>query len=395
MFPALFTSEVLLKDLSTTWTPAAGAPVRPRCDRCSPRTRRARCTCRPCSSSGFLRKLGGQRPVPAATAFAGRHDPRLAEQDGQPVTSRRCPRMPTAPTDRSEGRGHGPVTTSELIRADGATGETPALEARNVTVRFGGLVALSDVSISVPPATIVGLVGPNGAGQDHAVRRALRPAPPAGRRRVPRRATHHARCRRRSAPASGLARTFQQLELFMGLTVREHVVLAYRVRNQRNRLWSDLVTAGALHRESTAEQRPGRPPRRAARPHERRAHAGGIAAARHSPGAWRSRARSRPAPSVVLLDEPSSGLDRNETGQLGAALRTRRRGGEGVAAARRARRRDGARPLELGGRARLRRAHRAGHARRDPRRPRGSRRVPRRRRSRRADVHPRRGHDKA
>ena len=33
----------------------------------------------------------------------------------------------------------------------------------------------------------------------------------------------------------------------MGLTVREHVVLGYRVRNQRRRLWSDLVTAGSLH----------------------------------------------------------------------------------------------------------------------------------------------------
>ena len=41
----------------------------------------------------------------------------------------------------------------------------PVLSARRVTVKFGGLRALSDVDIEVAPATIVGLVGPNGAGK--------------------------------------------------------------------------------------------------------------------------------------------------------------------------------------------------------------------------------------
>jgi branched-chain amino acid transport system ATP-binding protein len=194
-----------------------------------------------------------------------------------------------------------------------------ALEARDVTVRFGGLVALSEVSITVPPATIVGLVGPNGAGKTtlfHVISGLLRPQQGEvflGGRRIT-----------NSAPAKrarlGLARTFQQLELFMGLTVREHVVLGYRVRNERNRLWSDLFTAGALHRESSAER-------------ERVDYLVdllGLSNVAKTPAASLPLGTARrvevaralaTAPSVVLLDEPSSGLDAHETAQLGAALR--------------------------------------------------------------------------
>jgi len=195
-----------------------------------------------------------------------------------------------------------------------------AIEARNITVRFGGLVALSDVSLSVPPASIVGLVGPNGAGKTTlfgVLSGLLRPqggevflggkkvtgASPSKRARL------------------GLARTFQQLELFMGLTVREHIVLGYRVRNERRRLWTDLVTAGALHPSSADEQ---------ARVDQLIDLLGlrGVvdsAAAVLPLGTARRVEVARAlatGPSIVLLDEPSSGLDGHETAQLGAALRT-------------------------------------------------------------------------
>ena len=189
-----------------------------------------------------------------------------------------------------------------------------------MTVRFGGLVAVSEVSLAVPPASIVGLVGPNGAGKTtlfNVFSGLLRPqegdvflggkkitgAAPSKRARL------------------GLARTFQQLELFMGLTVREHVVLGYRVRNQRRRLWSDLVTAGSLHRESDAER-------------TRVDHLidlldlGSVANVGASVLPLGTARRVEVAralatgPSIVLLDEPSSGLDGHETSQLGGALRT-------------------------------------------------------------------------
>ncbi|MGH9016390.1 MAG: ATP-binding cassette domain-containing protein, partial [Acidimicrobiales bacterium] len=123
--------------------------------------------------------------------------------------------------------------------ADTADPEVPALEAGGITVRFGGLMALSDVSLRVPPGRIAGLVGPNGAGKSTmlaVLSGLLRPA------------TGHVRLGGQDVTETspqvratmGLARTFQQPELFLGLTVRDHLVLAYRARAARHRLWRDM-----------------------------------------------------------------------------------------------------------------------------------------------------------
>jgi branched-chain amino acid transport system ATP-binding protein len=206
--------------------------------------------------------------------------------------------------------------------APGQTDEDVALaiEARNVTVRFGGLVALSDVSIAVPPATVIGLVGPNGAGKTTlfgVLSGLLQPVEGevflGGRRITGASAAKRARM--------GLSRTFQQLELFMGLTVRDHVVLAYRVRHNRSRLWSDLFTLGSMRRPPAAED-------------ERvdqliellglQSVAGTLASSLPLGTSRRVEVARALAsdPSIVLLDEPSSGLDAHETDQLSTALRT-------------------------------------------------------------------------
>ncbi len=181
------------------------------------------------------------------------------------------------------------------------------LAARDVTVRFGGLVALSDVSLDVAPGEIVGLVGPNGAGKStmfgvlSGIQRASR-----GSVMMAGEDVTSATAQRRAR--LGMARTFQQPELFLGLSVREHLVLAHRVRNSARRLWSDMLWPASLTR-----------PRRAETEHVNALiDLLGLGLAARAPVASLPLGMCRlveigralaTQPKVVLLDEPLSGLD--------------------------------------------------------------------------------------
>jgi ABC-type branched-subunit amino acid transport system ATPase component len=194
----------------------------------------------------------------------------------------------------------------------------PALEAFDVEVRFGGLKALASVSLAVPTGKIVGLVGPNGAGKSTlfgVLSGLLRPY--AGRVHLAGEDVTHASPQVRAR--RGLARTFQQPELFMGLTVREHLVLAHRVRYARRRLWTDLVDGRALRPADRLETE---------RVDSLLELLGLTSVAHHSvsglPLGMSRRVEVARAlasrPSVVLLDEPCAGLDSRETEQFSAAL---------------------------------------------------------------------------
>jgi ABC-type branched-subunit amino acid transport system ATPase component len=196
----------------------------------------------------------------------------------------------------------------------------PILSAIDVTVRFGGVVALDQVSLAVPVGSTVGLVGPNGAGKTTlfgVLSGLIRPK--AGRvtmsgTDVTGRSPQHRAHR-------GLARTFQRMELFTELTVREHLVVARRVKDGRERL------LGMVRDLSGFGDRPG--------PGEDEAvddilELLGLSSVADRPalaiplgtGRLLEVARALAAePTVMLLDEPSSGLDVHETQQLGDALR--------------------------------------------------------------------------
>jgi ABC-type branched-subunit amino acid transport system ATPase component len=118
----------------------------------------------------------------------------------------------------------------------------------------------------------------------------------------------------------GLARTFQHPEIFSGLSVREHLTLAYRVRNAKRRIWSDLLTMGSFHPVDPAEK---------ASVDELVALLN-IEAIAERPALGLPLGSARlvelgralaTSPTVLLLDEPSSGLDSRETDQFEESLR--------------------------------------------------------------------------
>jgi branched-chain amino acid transport system ATP-binding protein len=180
------------------------------------------------------------------------------------------------------------------------------LEARGLSVRFGGHVAVNNVDLDVAAGTITGLIGPNGAGKT-TIFNAL-----CGMQELSHGRIHldgvdittqptHRRAR------LGLARTFQRLELFGSLTTRENLQVAAEYRtalgadgddaDQRVSDALDYVGLGAIA--------------------ERRADTLSTGQARLVELARALVTR----PAVLLLDEPASGLDAEETRDLTEILR--------------------------------------------------------------------------
>jgi ABC-type branched-subunit amino acid transport system ATPase component len=212
---------------------------------------------------------------------------------------------------RTKGRGRqtGSMIAAETSRPENlrwhgrpADGIPNLLSIRNLTVRYGGVVAVNDVSFDVPEGAIVGLIGPNGAGKTTAIDAISGFATAGGT--VALDGTPLEKLKPHKRIRAGLGRTFQAIELYEDLSVRENVVVG--------------LTAGTARGDSPADQL------------ERTLALLGLTEVADNPAGELSQGQRQLVsiaralvgrPRVLLLDEPAGGLDTVESHWLGERLK--------------------------------------------------------------------------
>jgi ABC-type branched-subunit amino acid transport system ATPase component/branched-subunit amino acid ABC-type transport system permease component len=222
---------------------------------------------------------------------------------------------PAKPTPlHVEGADEAPI--GHVVETDFGLAARHELSAADVVVRFGGVVAVRDVSINVAPGQIVGLIGPNGAGKTTTLNvlsglvRPERATIRLGTRAVDRLGTP-ARAR------LGMGRTFQQMQLCDDFTVRANVALGYEAglagTNPVTHIipgWQDRprIAAASTHAMTACgiDELADRVVATLSTPERRLVELARCLAGRFT---------------ILLLDEPSSGLDEAETEQFGRLLR--------------------------------------------------------------------------
>jgi ABC-type branched-subunit amino acid transport system ATPase component len=199
----------------------------------------------------------------------------------------------------------------------------PLLDVRGVRVRFGGVVAVDGVDLTVAPGEVVGVIGPNGAGKSTLLDVISGFVPPAaGQVQVVGRDVTHEMPYRRAR--LGIARSFQDARLFPAMTVRETLLGAFH-----ERFTSGVIAEGLGLDWARAEE---------AAAHDELGDVLDVVDLHHyldhrvsdlSFGTTRAlelAALAARHPRLLLLDEPAAGLQQSEVAVLGELIHRLRRG---------------------------------------------------------------------
>jgi branched-chain amino acid transport system ATP-binding protein len=200
----------------------------------------------------------------------------------------------------------------DMASSGTADGQQPVLRLIDVSVRFGGIVALDRVSFDVRRGEICGLIGPNGAGKTTIFNCLSRLYPCEGEIELNGRPLSGAGAHQ--VAALGIGRTFQNLALFGSMTVLENVMLGAHCRTRTSYLEHALRLPSVEREEKRLAARVGTIVRTLGLEAEARRPVVDL------PFGIRKRvelARALAAePKILLLDEPAGGLNHEEVGEL-------------------------------------------------------------------------------
>jgi branched-chain amino acid transport system ATP-binding protein len=192
------------------------------------------------------------------------------------------------------------------------------LRVQNVGVRFGGIVALDDVSFDVPSGSIVGLIGPNGAGKT-TLFNCLSRLYECGSGDIQFDGSSLLQIPRHRIAAVGIGRTFQNLALFRTMTVLDNIKVGCHSRTRGGFFVNALRLPLVAREEQTTMEK--------AQALIGQLDLGAVAHARVSDLPFGTQKRVELAralacePKLLLLDEPASGLNHEEVGTLGQLIR--------------------------------------------------------------------------
>jgi len=194
----------------------------------------------------------------------------------------------------------------------------PLLHAKNITKRFGGLVAVNDVDFTVNAGEIAAIIGPNGAGKTTFFNMVSGVYVPDGGKMLFDGRDITGMGPEQIAPL-GISRTFQNIRLFRQLTALENVMVGMHIHLQAG-LLGTLLRTGAQKREETEAVR------EAARllDYLGLKHLANEAAGNLPYGAQRRLEIARALatkPKLLLLDEPKAGMNPKETGDIMGLIR--------------------------------------------------------------------------